>query len=150
MSKRFDALGFPLNSVQRWAADADEKDREIAAETARRRAHERAQVEAEAAQQRAAFEPRVAELEAEVAHLQQAVVDVTRVTTDLIEDLTEQRGNLAKAERDELRDLKVEVAKLTSVMTELRGSADGFKFAREKEALTDLPAFLPPRRDPVH
>jgi hypothetical protein len=150
MSKpRFDALGFPLNSVQKWAAWHDKRDREMAQETARRQARERAQTDAiataELAQTRNVFEQRVATLEGELADLQQATTDIAGLLSGLFEDLAAEREHQAKAGRGELHDLKIEVAKLSSLLAEVRG-ADGFKFAREKEPV-DLPAFLPPRRE---
>lgn len=46
-----------------------------------------------------------------------------------------------------LRDLTVEVAKLSSTMAELHGRQADFKFAREKGGaeFVDVPSFLPRR-----
>ena len=53
---------------------------------------------------------------------------------------------LSREQREELRDLKIEVAKLGSTLAELREDrARGFQFAREKDVV-ELPRFLPPRR----
>jgi hypothetical protein len=61
--------------------------------------------------------------------------------------LADQRVDLSREQREELRDLKAEVAKLHSILTELREErAKGFQFAREKDVVADLPDFLAPRR----
>jgi hypothetical protein len=60
----------------------------------------------------------------------------------------DQRVELSREQREELRDLRAEVAKLHSVLSELQAErAKGFQFACEqKDAVADLPNFLPPRR----
>jgi hypothetical protein len=145
-----DPLKLGLNSVQKWAQWHDQRDREVEAARLQREKYERAHsaelAAVQSAQMRSALEPRVAELEAEVASLQTALADVAGVVTDLFNDLTEQRGNLAAKERDEMRDLRAEIAKLSSLLAEQRGS-ESFRFAREKDTPIDVPAFLPPRRD---
>jgi hypothetical protein len=54
-------------------------------------------------------------------------------------------ADVSREQREEIRDLKTEVAKLGSTLAELRGGTD-FRFAREKDAVADLPNFLPQRR----
>ena len=73
------------------------------------------------------------------------MLEGARATRYAIEVLADQRVELSREQREELRDLKTEVAKLGSTLAELRGGTD-FRFAREKDAAADLPNFLPQRR----
>src|SRR5262249_11011054 len=80
------------------------------------------------------------------ADLEIDLTEVARATRHAVEALADQRVELSVAQREELRNLKVEVAKLGSTLAELREDrARGFQFAREKDVV-ELPSFLPPRR----
>jgi hypothetical protein len=72
-------------------------------------------------------------------------LELARVTGYAVEKVADQRVELSREQREEIRELKIEVAKLGSTLAELREERTrGFQFAREK-GLIDLPDFLPRR-----
>jgi hypothetical protein len=56
-----------------------------------------------------------------------------RSVTDIFNKLGDQRMDLSRQQRDELRELKIEVAKLGSACADPRERASEFQFAREKD-----------------
>jgi hypothetical protein len=75
-------------------------------------------------------------------------VEIARATSEAIDTLADQRVDLSRDQREELRDLKVEVAKLASVTTELQKADSTFRFAREKAGEPEeLPNPLAGRRE---
>jgi hypothetical protein len=77
------------------------------------------------------------------------LADVFHAISDSFNVLSDQRVELSREQREELRELKIEVAKLGSTLAELREERlrSNFQFAREsKDAVADLPNFLPSRR----
>jgi len=144
-----DPLGLRQHDpVQRWK-DAAQRQQEEFAEARRKEEEElRRRQEAAAAYEasllRNALEARIAALEQRNADLETDLMEVARATNRAVEALADQRVELSREQREELRDLKIEVAKLGSTQAELRVGTD-FRFAREKDVV-DLPSFLPPRR----
>jgi hypothetical protein len=71
-----------------------------------------------------------------------------RATREAVDSLADQRVDLSREQREEIRDLKIEVAKVSSTLAELREQrAKGtFQFAREKDDAGWLPNPLPLRR----
>ena len=123
--------------IRKWREDAELRE----AERARaRRELERKQncvVDGhEAAALRAQFETRLNSLELGYSELQLLLVEATRATadavTDLFDKLSEQHAGLSSKQRGELRELKIELAKLGSTLAELREKHVEFKFAREQ------------------
>jgi len=104
-------------------------------------ARERKQQECEVATvaNRSEFEGRLATLEAQLADLNRTVSDAFHAIADAFNTLGSQRMELSAEQREEIRQLKVEVAKLGSTMNELLGR--DFKFSREKSdgGVIDLP-----------
>jgi hypothetical protein len=60
-----------------------------------------------------------------------------RAVTDTFNQLGSQRMGLISEQRDEIRELKIEVAELGSTCAEVREqrAAESFRFARERDAL---------------
>jgi hypothetical protein len=58
---------------------------------------------------RAQFETRLYALEQHCRELQEAFVESTRTVTDIFHKLGDQRVDLAKNQRDELRELKLKL-----------------------------------------
>jgi hypothetical protein len=144
-------LGLPPDAMERWRADAERQEREFAEQRRREQEEEdarRAKLAAiEAASLRDAFDQRIAALEEEIADLQSVFVGSMQAVRGMLEDLADQREHISIATCEELRDLRNEVAKLHSTLTEVREErAKGFQFAREKDGVADLPNFLPQRR----
>jgi uncharacterized phage infection (PIP) family protein YhgE len=138
--------------LQRWREDAERRDQEFARERRLQEMNEeRAQRRAaanEAAVLRTAFEQRLTKLEAGLQELQISFVDVMRAINNALNDLANQRMDLSAEQRDEIRQLKQEVAKLGSTFNALRDERANFKFAREKDnAAVELPDFLSSRRN---
>jgi len=124
------------DALDHWRADSD------------RRAEERARARRERKQQkcevatvanRSEFEGRLATLEAQLADLNRTVSDAFHAIADAFNTLGSQRMELSAEQREEIRQLKVEVAKLGSTMNYLLGR--DFKFSREKSdgGVIDLP-----------
>jgi hypothetical protein len=137
----------PDDPLQRYRDDAQRQE-EAFAEARRKAEEEECQRRETAASReagllRSAFEVRITALEQDNAELWANLVEGARSTVGAIERVAEQRVELSREQREELRDLKIEVAKLGSILTELR-EAKGFQFAREKGPI-DLPDFLPRR-----
>ncbi len=148
----FDPLGLrPNDPLERWRDDAEKQEREFAEARRERKQEEQRRADEiaanEAAQLRYALEARLAALEERHAGLEGDVLDVVRATTYGFNAIADQPIEPSAQQREELRDLKAEVAKLHSMLTELREErAKGFQFAREKDVVADLPNFLPQRR----
>jgi len=147
-----DPLGLrPNDRMQKWRDDAQRRE-EGAAEAKRQeeeeaRRRQQAAAAYEAGLLRNAFEVRIADLEKQIANLWANLIEGARATVDAIDRVAEQRVDLSREQREEIRDLKTEVAKLHSTLTEMREErAKGFQFAREKDVVADLPNFLPQRR----
>jgi hypothetical protein len=143
--------GQPMTRQERWNHEVERQEKEFAEQNRReqeqRTAVETRRVDAENAMLRNAFEQRIANLESANACLEEQLLDIIRATRMAIDALSDQRMELSREQREELRELKTEVAKLGSTLAELRGG-DSFKFARERhDQVVDLPNFLPPRRD---
>jgi hypothetical protein len=152
----FDPLGLrPNDPLERYREDAERREREFARARRQREREERRAAEAaaanEAVQLRAKLEGRIAALEVAHKELRADLLEVARATREAVEQLADQRMDLSREQREEIRELKVEVAKLGSTLTELREqrAKDQFQFAREKDAgeIEDLPNPLPLRRD---
>jgi hypothetical protein len=148
----FDPLGLrPNDPLEQWRDFHEKQEREFAQARRERKQEEQHRADAiaanEAAQLRYALEARLAALEERHAHLEADVLDLARATSYGFNAIADQHIEPSAQEREELRDLKTEVAKLHSILTELREErAKGFQFAREKDAVADLPNFLPQRR----
>src|SRR5262249_57371616 len=80
------------------------------------------------------------------ADLETDFLEVACATRLNVEVLADQRVELSREQREELCELKVEVSKLGSTLAEMRERGTDFRFAREKDAVADLPNFLPQRR----
>jgi hypothetical protein len=99
---------------------------------------------AEAAQLRGHIERRLSALEADHVELSDAVAGIGKGCAEAIDTLVDQRIELSREQREEIRELKIEVAKLSSLVSELREKTAPFRFAREKEA---EPLDVPPNRE---
>jgi uncharacterized protein YgfB (UPF0149 family) len=147
-----DPLGLRQHDpVQQWRDYHDRRDEEIAQARGERKQEEQRREDAiaanEAAQLRYVFEARLAVLEERNAELESALAEWMRAVRHGLDALADQRVDLSSEQREELRDLRAEVAKLHSTLAEMREErAKGFQFAREKDAVADLPNFLPQRR----
>ena len=148
MSKS-DPLGLrPDDPLERWRADAERREQAFAPRRREREQQRAAEaVATSAAQLRQEVERRLAALEAAHADLRAALVVAMRATADGINGLADQRMDLSREQRNELRELKIEVARLGSMLAEVREQrVKGFQFAREREdEVTDLPKSLPGR-----
>jgi hypothetical protein len=135
--------------MQRLQANIERREAEFAEarrkEAEEARARQEAAVAYEAGLLRNAHEARIAELEQRHADLEANVLEFGRTILHAVERVADERVDLSRDQREEIRDLKAEVAKLGSTLAELRGGSD-FRFAREKDAVADLPDFLAPRR----
>jgi hypothetical protein len=145
-----DPLGLRQHDpLQRWRDDAQRREEEVAEARCKEEEEARGRQEAAAAYEagllRNAHEARIAALEQKNAALEADLLELAHVFRDAIERVADQRVDLSREQREELRDLKTEVAKLGSTLAELRGGTD-FRFAREKDAVADLLDFLAPRR----
>jgi chromosome segregation ATPase len=90
---------------------------------------------------RAQMEARLGALERAVPELQLALVEAMRSVTDIFDKMGDQRAGLASGQMNELRELRIEVAKLRTVCAEMREKqVETFRFARERET---LPPVLP-------
>jgi hypothetical protein len=77
---------------------------------------------------------RLAGLERAYCELQEAFVASTRAASDVFDQMADQRAGLSREQRGELTELKIEIAKLTTVCCELREKqVETFRFARERE-----------------
>jgi hypothetical protein len=145
-----------FDSLEKYRADAEKQEREFAAARARReREQQREQRRTteiaaanEAGRLRLEFEHRLAAPERGHRDLCENVVEITRAVSETFDTLADQRMDLSQATREELRDLKIEVSKLSSLTTELRKTEGGFQFAREKTGgIEDLPNPLAARKE---
>jgi hypothetical protein len=128
--------------IRKWREEADAREVErVRVKHERLRAERRVREGEEAAALRVQFEARLYALEQHCRELQEALVESMRTTSDIFNRLGDQRVDLAAAQRDELRELKIEIARLGSTCAELRERHVEFKFAREKDGL------LPPKLD---
>jgi hypothetical protein len=120
--------------LEQWRRQGQQIERERAAarfadQTERRhRAH--AHDASEAALLRAEFEQRIVVLEAENAALREDLLLLSRSVGDAFEQLGDSHVMVSRETREELRELRHEVAKLGSVATELRADG-GFRFPGE-------------------
>ena len=149
---RREFLGQEPDALDRWRADAERQEKRFAEERAREQEAEderQAKLAAiEAASLRAAFDQRITALEQENADLWANLLEGARAMRYAIEVIADEHVELSREQREELRDLRAEVAKLHSALTELRKErSPSFQgFAREKDAeVVDLPNFLPRR-----
>jgi hypothetical protein len=145
-----------LNSsaaLEQWRADAERRDQESARERETRKREQQHAFEAraanEAAQLRRAFEQRLAAAEQAICETATDLLDFARATREAVDALSDQRVDLSREQRDEIRDLKVEVAKLGSALAEMREekAKGAFQFARDKTGIDDSPDPPLPRRD---
>jgi hypothetical protein len=144
-----DPLGLRQNDRGlRWRDNAQKFEEECAAERRRReREDQQRRADAIAAHEagllRDAHEARIAALEKQLADLEANFLEVGVSLLHAIERVSDERVDLARDQREELRGLQGEVAKLTSMLDELRRGTD-FKFAREssKGEVTGMPSFL--------
>jgi hypothetical protein len=135
-----DPLGMRSDDpVQRWRDDAERQEKEFAQarrerEQARQRAAEAA-VAREAESMRAHFEVRLAALEQVNHALSADLEEFARAAREAIEALGDQCADLSREHGDEIRELKIEIARLGSTMAELgqRRTASGFQFANERK-----------------
>ena len=82
---------------------------------------------------RAQMEARLGALERAVPELQLALVEAMKATTDIFDKMSDQRAGLASGQMDELRELRIEVAKLRTGCAEMRErQVETFRFARER------------------
>src|SRR5882757_5954007 len=99
--------------IRKWREDADQREAERARARRELRREERRTVEAqETPRWCGQFETRLNALEQHNRELQEALVDSMRATTDIFNRLGDQRVDLSNQQRDELRELKIEIAKL--------------------------------------
>jgi DNA repair exonuclease SbcCD ATPase subunit len=151
MKSSYDPLGArPNDPIAKWCAEAEQFQREC--EQARRELKDEERRDAEAARANRSWselEQRIAALEAARVELQDGLLEGMRACSEAFDVIFEQRIGLADKQLDEIHDLKVEVAKLGSVVTELREQrAKEFQFARERKGeVEDLPNPLQSRRD---
>src|SRR5262245_14305800 len=111
----FDPLGLrPDDPLERWRDFHEKREKERA--QARREREQEAQRRAdalaadEATQLRNALEARIAALEERNTNLEQSLVDVCRAVRGAIDNLADQRMDLSREQREELRELRIEVA----------------------------------------
>ncbi len=126
-----DPLGVrSTDPIQRWREDAEQRDA-ARAQSKRQLAREQRRVieGEEAAVLRAQMEMRICALEQGYRDLQSALVDAMRAIHDTFDQIADQ----PVAQRDEIRELKIQVAKLATTVAER--NAEGFRFAREQAAL---------------
>ena len=128
------------DDIRKWREDGEQ--REIERERAKRerlRAERRVTEGEEAAALRQKLETRLDALELGYSKLQLMLVEATRATADavtaLFDKLSEQHAGLSSKQRDELRELKIEIAKQGAILAELREKHVEFKFSREREGL---------------
>ena len=138
-----------LNELDRWRM-ADAEREEARAQARQQRQQEQARQErqlarAAASEQIAALRAELATLRAEHESLRDSVANVMDVIADTFNTLAGQRMDLSAEQREEIRALKIEVAKVGSTMDQLPGR--DFKFARERDdsGIVDLPNPLPRR-----
>jgi chromosome segregation ATPase len=91
------------------------------------------------------LEQRLGALERAHGRTRENLVEVAQAAEHAIGSLADERFELPREQREEIRELKTHVAKLTAQVAELREQRAGFQFAREREE-GDLPKVLP-RRD---
>ena len=139
------------DGLQKWRDDNAQREEEFARqrrlEERERRRVAQAAAANEVAQLRSELEKRLIALEAENADLRDTLVDAMSATADGLNGIMDQL-DLSREQRDEIHQLKIEVAKLGSTLAELREQrAKGtFHFSRERDAeVTELPNPLPPR-----
>jgi hypothetical protein len=140
------------DGLRKWREDAEHQEQEFARECREREQERQRAAEAtearEAASVRAQFEARLVAVEQANRELYADLAGIARATREAIESLADERVDLSREQRDEIHELKIEVAKLGSTLAELREQqAKGtFRFAREREdEVTELPNPLPPR-----
>src|SRR5262249_54340646 len=118
---RREFLGQEPDALDRWRADAERQEKRFAEERPREQEAEdepQAKLAAiEAASLRAAFDQRVTALEQENADLWANLLEGARATRYAIEVIADEHVELSREQREELRDLRAEVAKLHSALT---------------------------------
>jgi hypothetical protein len=80
------------------------------------------------------------------------VAGIAREAADAINALVDTRDQLSRERHDEIRELRIAIAKIDKTMSDLQRRDEEakrtFQFAREKiDEIIDLPNPLPPRRD---
>jgi hypothetical protein len=132
--------------LTRWRDKVQRREEEFAQARREREQEDQRRVDARASHEagllRNAHEARIADLERQVATLTTDMLAIGSALLDAVKRVAEERMDLAREQREEIRDLKVEVAKLSSTLAE--GRVKDFAFAREKDS-ADLPTFLPMR-----
>jgi hypothetical protein len=134
-----------LDPLDRWRMDSAQREEARAKERQQqqqeRERREQELAHASATEQIVALRAELTALREEHESLRMTVLDCTNVTADAFGTLAGQRMDLSAEQREELRDLKIEVAKIGSTLTELRGRPADFRFAREKDtdAVVELP-----------
>jgi hypothetical protein len=148
----FDPLGVRANDpLEKWRQDAEEWERKCALAREEMKREEQRALHAKVSNEAwSALEQRLAAIEQSHSELQANVVEAWRATGDAISALTDHRVELSRDQKDEIRELKIEVAKLATLAAELREQKATFQFAREREKTgeqdqSDLPSFLPRR-----
>jgi predicted nucleic acid-binding Zn-ribbon protein len=142
-----------LNALDRWRMDSDQREQAGAQAREQRKLEqerqERQLARAAAREQIAGLRAELATLRAEHESLRHSVANAMNAIADTFNVLGSQRLDLSAGQRDEIRELKVEVAKFGSTLSELLGKQTNFQFAREKSdgdgGVVDLPNPLPRR-----
>jgi hypothetical protein len=143
------------DSLEKYRADDEKQQQEFAAARQRREREERREqrrateisASNEIARLRLELEGRLTAIERKHEELSENLVDISRATAEAVEVLGDQRCDLSRDQRAELHDLRIEVAKLTSVTMEMQKADSTFRFAREKTAEPEeLPNPLSARR----
>jgi hypothetical protein len=125
MMSRFDPLGLrPDDPLEKWRDFHEKQEERFAEERRKEQEEERQQQEAAAAYEatllRNAFEARIAALEQRTDDLEINSLEGARATRQAVEVLADEHVELSREQREELRELKNEVAKQGSTLTELR------------------------------
>jgi chromosome segregation ATPase len=134
---RHEFLGLEPDALDRWRDFHEKQEKQFAEERRRERDEDdarRAELAAiEAANLRVAYDQRIAALEEEIGDLQTLFAQSLATIRGALEDLDTSREMIARETRQELRDLKGELAKLHSVLTEMhKERVKSFQqFARE-------------------
>jgi DNA repair exonuclease SbcCD ATPase subunit len=136
--------------LEKYRREAEERERVWAQAREKREREERRELRAAVSNEKwPELEQRLAALERAHQTTRESVLDVAQAAEAAIDNLWDQPAALPRETKEEIRELKIEVAKLTAQVSELREHKANFQFARERdsgEQNSDLPKFLP-RRD---
>jgi hypothetical protein len=133
--------------MERYRREAEERDRTRARALEEKERQERRELRAAVSNEKwSELEQRLVALEQSHHSLQKDFLDIAGATEAAIGNLWDQPAALPRETKDEIREMKIEIARLSAQVSELRENKANFQFARERDGLDQLPKFLP-RRD---